>query len=261
MSDLGEPRVGMRWRDVTGPGLPAGDGDHRARALPGLGGDRHLARRHRPPDSAVHGGGRRHPGRRRGRDRVAEGLWRAVSAVVRRLAPAALAHDLQKANRVLSQRRTRLTNWSSQTSSAEADRGPCRLSYNLRREYAERGISAPPGPPEDQADPVSATPCRWTVGVVVVPAILLAAAVLYVVPHPPRTELLKIALEPQSLRWIAVGCVAAIVVWVALILTTYHRTRPARPTRRQNAARLPARDGALDGRRRARWRPGPTTRW
>ena len=26
----------------------------------------------------------------------------------------------------------------------------------------------------------------------------------------------------------------AIVVWVALILTTYHRSRPSRPTRRQN---------------------------
>ncbi len=73
----------------------------------------------------------------------------------------------------------------------------------------------------------------WTVGVVVVPAILLAGAGLYVV-RTHRAELLKIALEPQSLRWIAVGCVAAIVLWVALILTTYHRTRPASPTRRQN---------------------------
>ena len=73
----------------------------------------------------------------------------------------------------------------------------------------------------------------WTVGVVVVPAILLVGAGLYVV-RTHRAELLKIALEPQSLRWIAVGCVAAIVLWVALILTTYHRTRPASPTRRQN---------------------------
>ena len=37
---------------------------------------------------------------------VSEGMWRAVSAVVRRLAPAALTHDLEKANEVLSQRRT-----------------------------------------------------------------------------------------------------------------------------------------------------------
>ena len=60
----------------------------------------------------------------------------------------------------------------------------------------------------------------WTVGVVLVPALLLAGAGLYVV-RTHRTELLKIALEPQSLRWIAIGCVAAIVLWVALILTTY----------------------------------------
>ena len=59
----------------------------------------------------------------------------------------------------------------------------------------------------------------WTVGALVVPAILLTGAGLYVV-RSHRAALLKITLEPQSLRWIAVGCVAAIVLWVALILTT-----------------------------------------
>jgi len=60
----------------------------------------------------------------------------------------------------------------------------------------------------------------WTGGVVVVPTILLAGAGL-ILFRTNRTELLKIALEPQSLRWVAVGCIAAIVLWVALILTTY----------------------------------------
>ena len=96
----------------------------------------------------------------------------------------------------------------------------------------------------------------WTVGVVVVPAILLAGAGLYVV-RTHRAELLKIALEPQSLRWIAVGCVAAIVLWVALILTTYHRARPATADAPAEPVRLPARGGPLDGRRRLAGDRGP----
>jgi uncharacterized protein YndB with AHSA1/START domain len=105
MRDLGEPRVGMRWRDVTGPGFrPEMEitqlVPYRVWAETGSwrGVTAHLTLRF----TAVGAGTRVNAEV----EVIAEGLWRAVSAVVRRLAPAALAHDLQKANRVLSQRRT-----------------------------------------------------------------------------------------------------------------------------------------------------------
>jgi len=105
MRDLGEPRVGMRWQDVTGPGLrPEMEitqlVPYRIWAETGSwrGVTAHLTLRF----TAVSAGTRVDAEV----EIIAEGLWRAVSAVVRRLAPAALAHDLEKANEVLSQRRT-----------------------------------------------------------------------------------------------------------------------------------------------------------
>jgi hypothetical protein len=96
----------------------------------------------------------------------------------------------------------------------------------------------------------------WTVGVALVPALLLALAGLYVV-RTHRSALLKIALEPQSLRWIAIGCVAAIVLWVALILTTYHLARPSPADAAAEPVRFPARGDPLDGRRRLAGNRGP----
>jgi LCP family protein required for cell wall assembly len=69
--------------------------------------------------------------------------------------------------------------------------------------------------------------------VVAVPALVAAVAGYVLVTHQ-RSRLLKIALEPDALRLVAWGCVAAIVVWVGVILATYHRSRPVRATRRQN---------------------------
>jgi uncharacterized protein YndB with AHSA1/START domain len=105
MRDQGEPRVGMRWRDLTGPGFrPEMEitqlVPYRVWAETGSwrGVTAHLTLRF----TAV-GTGTRVTAEVEIRS---EGLWRAVSAVVRRLAPAALAHDLGKANEVLMQRPT-----------------------------------------------------------------------------------------------------------------------------------------------------------
>jgi uncharacterized protein YndB with AHSA1/START domain len=105
MRDQGEPRVGMRWRDLTGPGFrPEMEitqlVPYRVWAETGSwrGVTAHLTLRF----TAVGTGTRVNAEV----EIISEGLWRAVSAVVRRLAPAALAHDLEKANEVLSQRRT-----------------------------------------------------------------------------------------------------------------------------------------------------------
>ena len=103
MHDHGEPRVGMRWRDLTGPGFrPEMEitqlVPYRVWAETGSwrGVTAHLTLRFTGVGTGT---------------RVtaeveieSEGLWRAVSAVVRRLAPAALGHDLERASQVLNAR-------------------------------------------------------------------------------------------------------------------------------------------------------------
>ncbi len=105
MHDQGEPRVGMRWRDLTGAGFrPEMEitalTPYRLWAETGSwrGVTANLTLRF----TAVGAGTRVTADV----EIISEGLWRAVSAVVRRLAPAALAHDLEKANAALAQRRS-----------------------------------------------------------------------------------------------------------------------------------------------------------
>jgi uncharacterized protein YndB with AHSA1/START domain len=105
MRDQGEPRVGMRWRDLTGPGFrPEMEITQLVpyRVWAETGSWRGVTADLTLRFTAV-GTGTRVTAEVEIRS---EGLWRAVSAVVRRLAPAALAHDLGKANEVLMQRPT-----------------------------------------------------------------------------------------------------------------------------------------------------------
>jgi LCP family protein required for cell wall assembly len=73
---------------------------------------------------------------------------------------------------------------------------------------------------------------RWTVGVVVVPALALAAAGWFYV-RAKGTDLAKVAFVPRELEAVAAGSAVAAVVWLSLVLATYLRTRPSRPTRPQ----------------------------
>ena len=103
VQDEGEPRVGMRWRDLTAVGLRpdmtittltpyrvwAETGTWRGitaeltlRFTAVAGGTRVVA------DVEVSG----------------EGAWGVLSSVVRRLAPTALAHDLERASQLLTER-------------------------------------------------------------------------------------------------------------------------------------------------------------
>jgi uncharacterized protein YndB with AHSA1/START domain len=105
IQDNGEPHVGMRWRDLTSVGVrPAMTiselKPYRVWAEEGTwrGITAELTLRF----TAVPGGTRV----------VAEvevsgeGAWGVLSNVVRRLAPAALGHDLERASRVLTERAT-----------------------------------------------------------------------------------------------------------------------------------------------------------
>ena len=103
MHDQGEPRVGMRWRDLTGPGFrPEMEITELTpyRVWTEVGTWRGVTATLRLRFTAV-GAGTRVGAEV---EIESEGLWRAVSAVVRRLAPAALGHDLEKASQVLTVR-------------------------------------------------------------------------------------------------------------------------------------------------------------
>jgi hypothetical protein len=105
MQDTGEPRVGMRWRDVTSVGLRPDLSittltPYRVWAETGTW--RGIMAELTLRFTAVQGGTRV----------VAEvevsggGAWGMLSNVVRRLAPAALGRDLERASRLLSERTT-----------------------------------------------------------------------------------------------------------------------------------------------------------
>lgn len=103
MHDDGEPRVGMRWRDLTSVGFRPDMSiteltPYRVWSETGIwrGITAHLTLRF----TAVGGG-----------TRVAadvevagEGAWGPISNVVRRVAPGALGHDLERASKLLSVR-------------------------------------------------------------------------------------------------------------------------------------------------------------
>lgn len=105
MQDDGEPRVGMRWRDLTSVGFRPDMSITELtpyRLWTEVGTWRGITAELRLRFTAVPGGTRV----------VAEvdvsgdGAWGVLSSVVRRLAPAALGHDLERASRLLTERAT-----------------------------------------------------------------------------------------------------------------------------------------------------------
>ena len=99
--DEGEPRVGMRWRDLTVGADRAGDGDHRARARRAVGRDGPLVGDPGRPDAGLLS--QRERLRRGGRRfRVhGRGLLRPVGWVATARRPARRTHDLRTAARIL----------------------------------------------------------------------------------------------------------------------------------------------------------------
>ncbi|RLV47787.1 LytR family transcriptional regulator [Nocardioides mangrovicus] len=73
---------------------------------------------------------------------------------------------------------------------------------------------------------------RWTIGVVVVPMVVLGiVAALYV--RSQGLSLARFAVVPSTLMVIAVASGLLLVAWLTVLLATYMRTRPLRPTRPQ----------------------------
>ena len=73
---------------------------------------------------------------------------------------------------------------------------------------------------------------RWTVGVVVVPALLLALSG-WAAYRVEGGSLARIAVIPRALEIVAVGAAAGLVAWLLLLLNTYLSTRPRYPSRAQ----------------------------
>jgi LCP family protein required for cell wall assembly len=75
---------------------------------------------------------------------------------------------------------------------------------------------------------------RWTVGVVLVPFAVIGVVVLALV-KAQGMSLARLAVIPSALEVLAVGSGIALVVWLMVLLNTYLRTRPARPSQAQRA--------------------------
>ncbi|MEP6814458.1 MAG: LCP family protein [Marmoricola sp.] len=96
-----------------------------------------------------------------------------------------------------------------------------------------RAGSPPRGALRDTRQKTFGHTVRWTVGVVVVPGVVLAVAgYLYV-----RTEgwslATGVAVVPRELEIVAAAGAVGAVVWLSLVLVTYLRSRPSRPTNAQ----------------------------